>query len=521
MASVSMVGQHPEPQLPFFKLPGSGKKMSKKSWERMMFGRSSGNNGECGSVTTTETESHPLAPAGRGGMMPGDAAPRSPDREEGSAGSDRGTGGIPDSQTAHMTNDCNRSIDCDSNHNTGGRRRTSLKGSRANVMPSGSASNGEKRAHRHRDAPHGRRDSRNGDSGHQSISSSVSVQRGCGGPPLERLTQGRTGVVKLARTEPHRVEAWSIFPGGMDPRMRTERGEGHRFETKPVTQDWCDACSRQITAQALKCQNCSYTCHLECQSHVQLDCNQRDREPERTTSPRSQCSSTQHKQKEAKEEEERGTKDLSEEEVRTRIEAYNAQVSENGMKLAADGSYTGFIKVHLRLSRPVTVSSVEVAGSEGSGSRQDQEATDCGQTDKRTSFYLPSDCVKQIHISSLTTTREVIQGLLKKFQVLDNPRKFALYRQTHRDGQDLFQKLPLCEHPLLLRLIAGPDAEQLSFVLKENETGEVEWHAFSVPELQNFLVILEKEEAERVRAVVQKYNIYRQKLEQALQQHDP
>lgn len=39
---------------------------------------------------------------------------------------------------------------------------------------------------------------------------------------------------------------------------------------------------------------------------------------------------------------------------------------------------------------------------------------------------------------------------------------------------DLFQKLPLGEHPLLLRLIAGPDPERLSFVLKENETGEVE-----------------------------------------------
>lgn len=39
---------------------------------------------------------------------------------------------------------------------------------------------------------------------------------------------------------------------------------------------------------------------------------------------------------------------------------------------------------------------------------------------------------------------------------------------------DLFQKLPLYERPLLLRLIAGPDLEQLSFVLKENETGEVE-----------------------------------------------
>ncbi|XP_026162903.1 ras association domain-containing protein 5 isoform X2 [Mastacembelus armatus] len=236
------------------------------------------------------------------------------------------------------------------------------------------------------------------------------------------------------------------------------------------------------------------------------------------------------KQNEAKEEEQRGIKDLSEDEVRTRIEEYNAQVSENGMKLASDGAYTGFIKVHLRLSRPVTVSSVEAAGSEV-GSRQtggnnrvpseEQEGTDCGQSEKRTSFYLPCDCVKQLHISSLTTTSEVIQGLLKKFMVLDNPRKFALYRQTHRDGQDLFQKLPLCERPLLLRLIAGPDPEQLSFVLKENETGEVEWHAFSVPELQNFLVILEKEETERVRAVEQKYAVYRRKLQQALQQHDP
>ncbi|XP_029948372.1 ras association domain-containing protein 5 isoform X3 [Salarias fasciatus] len=228
------------------------------------------------------------------------------------------------------------------------------------------------------------------------------------------------------------------------------------------------------------------------------------------------------KQNETKEEEEGGTTDLSEEEVRARIEEYNTQVSENGMKLGSDGAYTGFIKVHLRLSRPVTVPTVEAAGSDAV-SRQagGQEELDCGQAEKRTSFYLPCDCVKQLHISSLTTTREVIQGLLKKFMVLDNPRKFALYRQTHRDGQDLFQKLPLCERPLLLRLIAGPDAEKLSFVLKENETGEVEWHAFSVPELQNFLVILEKEEAERVRAVEQKYAVYRQKLQQALRQHDP
>lgn len=233
---------------------------------------------------------------------------------------------------------------------------------------------------------------------------------------------------------------------------------------------------------------------------------------------------------EAKEEEEGGAKDLSEEEARQRIEEYNSQVSENGIKLASDGSYTGFIKVHLRLNRPVTVPVVDGPAQDGQTANQNarlcsegsvEESNGVSGTEKRTSFYLPCDSVKQLHISSQTTTREVIQGLLKKYMVLDNPRKFALYRQTHRDGQDLFQKLPLSERPLLLRLLAGPDTEQLSFVLKENETGEVEWHAFSVPELQNFLVILEKEEAERVRAVEQKYAVYRKKLQQALEQHDP
>ncbi|CAB1314703.1 unnamed protein product [Coregonus sp. 'balchen'] len=202
------------------------------------------------------------------------------------------------------------------------------------------------------------------------------------------------------------------------------------------------------------------------------------------------------------------------------------------MKLGADGLYTGFIKVHLRLSRPVTVLAVEGAGLDGQAGQAErhgrpmmvsegQEGEGAGLSEKRTSFYLPSDCVKQIHISSTTTVKEVIQGLLKKFMVLDNPHKFALYRQTHRDGQDLFQKLPLVECPLALRLVVGPDPELLSFVLKENETEEVAWHAFSIPELQNFLVILEKEEAERVRLVEKRFTAYRQSLQKALQEHQP
>ncbi|XP_014869015.1 PREDICTED: ras association domain-containing protein 5 [Poecilia mexicana] len=536
MASVSVVGQQPgphrldsEPPLLLFKLSGTKKKITlprRSSWEKMMLARSGAESGS--DAAEEELRTHPLRrPGPAGGMMPaggcgasaGLQAPRSP-TQDGQVGS---CGSVARGMAGHITNGYMR---CDPNQNTSCRRGGSPKEPGVCAMPSGTT-NRPRRAHRHRDASHGRRGSRNGEghSGQQSDSSAVSPPGERRGLPLERLTQGKTGVVKLARTEPHRREAWSIFPREMDPRVRAERGEGHRFETKPVKQDWCDACSRQITAQGLKCQNCSYTCHLECERQVQLDCNQRDRDSEDSPGPKGHSSSSfssssgapRCKQSETKEEEERGgAEELSEEEVRAKIESYNAQVSENGMNLAADGSFTGFIKVHLRLSRPVTVE-----GDRGRAPSEDQDGEQGKRTEKRTSFYLPSDCVKQIHIGSLTTTSEVIQGLLKKFMVLDDPRKFALYRQTHRDGQDLFQKLPLSEHPLVLRLKAGPDPEQLTFVLKENETGEVEWHAFSVPELQNFLVILEKEEAERVRAVQQKYTIYRQKLQQALQQHGP
>ncbi|XP_028301713.1 ras association domain-containing protein 5 isoform X2 [Gouania willdenowi] len=355
------------------------------------------------------------------------------------------------------------------------------------------------------------------------------MRLGFGSGGVEHVQVGRTflGQVSLCLEE---VRGESDRKAGSACFGQVSRRLGRLLKRLPKSRSWSDSLRiirrSSSSGSLLNNSDCSYTCHLECERKVQLDCNLKDTEPGPTS--RGHHSSAQpEKKSETKEEEEGEATDLPEEEVHARIEEYNSQVSENGMKLASDGSYTGFIKVHLRLSRPVTVPAVEEAGSDEAPGQtdphshaDDNEVVESGLTEKRTSFYLPCDCVKQLHISSLTTTREVIQGLLKKFMVLDNPRKFALYRQTHRDGQDLFQKLPLCERPLLLRLIAGPNADKLSFVLKENETGEVEWHAFSVPELQNFLVILEKEEAERVRAVEQKYAVYRQKLLQALRRQD-
>ncbi|XP_069800638.1 ras association domain-containing protein 5 isoform X1 [Dendropsophus ebraccatus] len=245
--------------------------------------------------------------------------------------------------------------------------------------------------------------------------------------------------------------------------------------------------------------------HWECQSLIHLEHNHESG----PVSPEKKFILQMQKVQDAPKEE----KKPSIQELRQKIETFNMMV-QNGliMKMAEDGTYTGFIKVHLKLQRPVTVSETP----DSSSIISTKPVPSSSPADKKTSFYLPLDAVKQLHISSLTTASEVIRGLLQKFQVLDDPLRFALFKQMQRDGQVLFQKLPLTEHPLYLRLLAGPETEKLSFILKENETGEVQWEAFTVPELQNFLLILDKEEKEKVQQVQKKYAAFRQHLQEAL-----
>lgn len=90
----------------------------------------------------------------------------------------------------------------------------------------------------------------------------------------------------------------------------------------------------------------------------------------------------------------------------------------------ANGIYTGFIKVQMELCRPITVQSSQ---SQGRYTPSNQE----------TAFYLPDGCVNTLHISSTNTVREVIEALLKKFFVADNPAKFALYKRCHKEDQGI------------------------------------------------------------------------------------
>ncbi|XP_053318028.1 ras association domain-containing protein 3 isoform X2 [Spea bombifrons] len=246
--------------------------------------------------------------------------------------------------------------------------------------------------------------------------------------------------------------------------------------------------------------DCKYTCHSHCKDKVHLNCEPNGKLMECIPTYETLDHSNNNNDKDGEKERD-PLSYLSKEETKEKIQLYNTAVTDKlKMTLNSNGIYTGFIKVQMELRRPITVRTRTNAQSHGN----------------ETAFYMPKDNINILHISSSNTVREVIEALLKKFLVADNPAKFALYKRCQKEDQVYMCRLSDREHPLYLRLVAGPSHEALGFVLREHETGDVMWEAFSLPELHNFLRILDKEEEEQLQSLKRRYASYKEKLEEAL-----
>uniref|UniRef100_A0A8C6C8Z3 Ras association domain-containing protein 3 n=1 Tax=Monodon monoceros TaxID=40151 RepID=A0A8C6C8Z3_MONMO len=230
-----------------------------------------------------------------------------------------------------------------------------------------------------------------------------------------------------------------------------------------------------------------YICHSYCRDLVHLDYPQNGKF--RSCMPACEVRHSSQRNPQDVEKDKETHNYLSKEEIKEKVHKYNLAVTDKlKMTLNSNGIYTGFIKVQMELCKPSQTSGKLAPGSNGG--------------------------MNTLHISSTNTVGEVIEALLKKFLVTESPTKFALYKRCHREDQVYACKLSDREHPLFLRLVAGPRTDTLSFVLREHEFGE--WEAFSLPELQNFLRILDKEEDEQLQNLKERYATYRHKLEEAL-----
>jgi len=75
------------------------------------------------------------------------------------------------------------------------------------------------------------------------------------------------------------------------------------------------------------------------------------------------------------------------------------------------------------------------------------------------------------------------------------------------------------EHPLINYLRWSTESSDYKrFVLKENDSGDIMYEAFSIPELNNFLRVLEAEEALKLTDIQQKYLVRRKQLADRLRE---
>ncbi|NXJ44061.1 RASF1 protein, partial [Ciconia maguari] len=126
--------------------------------------------------------------------------------------------------------------------------------------------------------------------------------------------------------------------------------------------------------------------------------------------------------------------ELDQAQVEQRIKEYNSQINSNlfmSLVWGWRGAGGGFIKVQLKLVRPVSLPATKRVPSLQPG----RPGSRAQGVKRRTSFYLPKGTVKHLHILSHTRASEVIDALLRKFTVVDNPRKFALFERSEKDEQ--------------------------------------------------------------------------------------
>jgi len=387
-------------------------------------------------------------------------------------------------------------------------------------------------------------------------------------PSLSSCSVGTTSLCEAIEMSP-------IFP----PAEGFGEGEGHSWrEVGTHNPTWCDLCGELIwglyDTGAWQCGLCSYTSHLKCRGRVMIDCSANhfhefseeddtdgmvqsllcdDDEHDSsfssyTTAKADQLTSTVclsltndtlvGEQFHTLQDVEDLTHDqtvpsllsLPPEKLNSFIQNYNSTLppGQETSWCEEHNYFSGYIRVDMNLARPINV----ISGTRPP-SIYNMMSEDTINDKTLTTFYLPPGTEKALHITSQTTTQDVIRVLLKKFRVADNPHKYALYERNDDFRRESFPKskslsrlklrrLNEEEKPLVLAILWGKEKEApKKFVLQENDPGEIQWEQFSLPELKNFLLILDREEAWYKRRIHEKYETVQEIIHDLLQEKRP
>ncbi|XP_068609144.1 ras association domain-containing protein 6 [Brachionichthys hirsutus] len=106
------------------------------------------------------------------------------------------------------------------------------------------------------------------------------------------------------------------------------------------------------------------------------------------------------------------------------------------------------------------------------------------------------------------TTDQVIEQLLSKFKIENDPQEFALYC-IHQSGEK--KKLSNRDQPLWERILQGPSDDIMKIFLMDMEEEEVsndvaQYLNLELPILEQILLRLREEEKKEIQRIISKYH---------------
>ncbi|XP_033831989.1 ras association domain-containing protein 6 [Periophthalmus magnuspinnatus] len=127
----------------------------------------------------------------------------------------------------------------------------------------------------------------------------------------------------------------------------------------------------------------------------------------------------------------------------------------------------------------------------------------------KTSIFTPSHGTStKVRINSRMSTHQVIEQLLHKFKIQNDPEEFALYC-VHQSGE----KRKLCnkDQPLWERILQGPSEDIMKVFLMDREEEEVsndvaQYLNLELHILEHVLLKLREEESKEIERVISKYH---------------
>ncbi|XP_041825199.1 ras association domain-containing protein 6 [Melanotaenia boesemani] len=137
----------------------------------------------------------------------------------------------------------------------------------------------------------------------------------------------------------------------------------------------------------------------------------------------------------------------------------------------------------------------------------------------KTSIFTPSfGTPTKVRISSKMNTNQVIEQLLNKFKIENDPQEFALYC-VHQSGEK--KKLTERDKPLWERILQGPSDDIMKMFLMDMHEEEVskdvaQYLNLELPILEQVLLKLREEENREIQGVISKYHHQHRLLSQML-----